>query len=587
MAVSGRRRPVLSQRWPWPRRLLRALCCLALGLLGCVQLRAEPAAADVRLPIGMNLTGISDYAPGFPFKNLMWGARPWLTRNADGSGPFDTAHAAALPLDLNGYPLRLPAELAGLAAPQVVHTIIPNVTEPGRYVVLYDGEGEITATLHTRLVSTAPGRLVIELDGISGDGRLKGIAITRSVQGNQVRNIRIVAERDASADLEANPFRDDFLAYCRQWHALRFMDWQVTNNSMEREWSQRKRRGFYTMVGRGGDAIGRYGPAPTPFAQLFSGGVALELIIQLANLSGTDPWVSVPHRATPEYMQQMAHLFKRSLDPQRKVYVEYSNEVWNNDFMQAKWMLQSKVAADAVIAAGGTAWQGGVEPAMPYEGGSVAKEGGVGHPERMAALARRCFAEWEAVFDPASRHRLVRVVGVQQSYTATQRRTAKWVAENGGADVMAAAGYFGPDKAVHDRWEDAGAALTADQVVQDMAGVFEKQSAEWTRQGAAVARRYGLGYVVYEGGQHIQSRLQAETPYLPALKAAQYHDGLYDISMRNLRLHQAVGCELFMAFSSIGIQGTRWGSFGHQERYGQPASEMPKYRALLDANLPR
>jgi hypothetical protein len=42
-----------------------------------------------------------------------------------------------------------------------------------------------------------------------------------------------------------------------------------------------------------------------------------------------------------------------------------------------------------------------------------------------------------------------------------------------------------------------------------------------------------------------------------------------------------------MAFSSIGRQGERWGSWGHQEFYGQSRQAIPKYGALLDVNPPK
>jgi hypothetical protein len=542
---------------------------------------------QVRLPIGMNLAGINDYSTGYPFKNLMWGARAWLTKNADGRGPHDSGFAAKLELDQAGYPLEVPATIDGAPQPQTVFTIIPNVTEAGHYVVLYDGEGEITAAMSSKMVESAPGRVVLELAGKASDSGYEGIAIKRSVRGNHVRNIRILAEADEKADLAANPFREDFLAYCKQWHALRFMDWQVTNNSLEREWAGRKLPTFYTMVGSGGDAIGRWGKPASEFQQLFSGGVALELIIQLANMTETDAWVCVPHRATEEYMTEMAKLFKEKLDPKLKVYVEYSNEVWNWQFQQAGWMLQSKIAGDRVMAAGGKAWKDGVQPEFPYENGTVAKDGGEGHPERMAALDRRCFEQWEAVFSGSDRARLVRVIGVQHAWTDTARRTAKWVMANGGADALSPAGYFGPKKEIYERWEAAGASLTAEQVIADMHEAFEQDSAGWTREIAAIAKEHKLRFIVYEGGQHIQPKDQKETAYLPALKAAQYHPGLYDVYMKNLALHQEVGCDLFMAFSSVGKQGLRWGSWGHQERYGQSPDEMPKLKALLDANTPR
>ena len=46
----------------------------------------------------------------------------------------------------------------------------------------------------------------------------------------------------------------------------------------------------------------------------------------------------MPHRATDEYINNFAQYVKDNLDPELKVYVEYSNEVWNNDFAQGWWI---------------------------------------------------------------------------------------------------------------------------------------------------------------------------------------------------------------------------------------------------------
>lgn len=572
---------------------MRFLSLVALHALASVvflqaQLPAPPEPAQpVKIPLGMNLTGIADYQGGFPFKNLMWGARPWLTKNANGQGPFDTQMADKIPLDDQGYPLQIPYQPEGADQPQTVFTIIPNTTEPGEYVVLYDGEGTLGAAMSTEVVSSAPGRLVLKLDSSDKTG-YEGLAITSSTKGNHVRNIRILRLNDENADLAANPFRDDFLDYCRQWHALRFMDWAVTNNSFEREWSGRKKTDFYTMVGTGGDAIGRHGPPPSEFRLRFSGGVAIEVMIQLANMVKVDPWFCIPHRATREYKLEFARLVKEKLDPSLKVYVEYSNEVWNWQFQQAHWMLHNKFAGEAIMATGHNAWKNGQVPQeFPFDDGEVARDGGVDHPERTAALFRRCFEPWEEVFSGTDRQRLVRVIGVQHSWFDTVQRTVKWVMAHGGADAVSPAGYFGPNNNVYKRWEEAGASLTADQVIADMVDMVEKDSAPWTRQIGALAREHKLRYIVYEGGQHIQSKGQAELPYLPALKEAQFHPGMIGLYRRLFAVHQEVGCDLFMAFSSISKQGSRWGSWGHQEFYGQPPEQMPKWAALLEANSPK
>ena len=568
--------------------------CLALLLLAVTANAAPPAAAKdapvpakAKIPMAMNLAGIADYTPGFPFKNLMWGARVWLSRDEDGQGAFNTELADKIPLDANGYPLELPFKPAGAAKAQTLFTIIPNVTEPGKYVVLYDGEGVITVAMSSKLVSSEPGRMVIELAGQSDSETYDGIAIKGSLKSNHIRNIRILRLEEEKADLVANPFRTDFLNYCKQWHALRFMDWAVTNNSLEKEWSGRKPVGFYTMVGTDGDAIGRWGKPASEFLQLYSGGVALEIMIQLANMTNTDAWLCVPHRATAEYRTEMAKLVKAKLNPKLKVYVEYSNEVWNWQFQQAGWMIQSKAAGDALAAAGRQAWKDGLVPEFSLDGGAVAKDGGQDHPERMGALDRICFEQWEAVFSGADRARLVRVIAVQHGWVDTVKRTVDWVMAHGGADAVSPAGYFGPNEEIYARWDAAGAALTADQVIADMHEALEKDAAPATRQIGQIAKGHKLRYIVYEGGQHIQPKGQEEKAYMPALKAAQFSQGMYDVYMKNFAVHQEAGCDLFAAFSSVGKQGLRYGSWGHQEFYGQPRTAIPKFGALLDTNTPR
>lgn len=569
--------------------ILPALSSLLLALAFASPLATPaPAQSDPpKIPIAMNLSSVNDWTPGYPFRNLMWSARAWHTRNSDGSGPFNTELAGKIPLDENGYPLELPFAPEG-EQEQVVFTIINNLTEPGEYLLLYDGEGEIGPAMTTRILSAEPGRVVLELKGGSFGASYEGFAILKSAKGNHIRNIRIVKPEDEKTDLAANPYREDFLEYCRQWHALRFMDWQATNNSLEDEWRDRKLPSFYTMVGSGGDATGRTGKPASAFRRLFSGGVALELLIQLANQTKTNPWFCVPHRATPEYMTEMAKMIKEKLDPSLTAYIEYSNEVWNWQFEQANWMLHTKIAAEPLADEKLNGWKNRTPPTeFPFDNGTVARDGGADHPERMAVLMRRCFKHFEDVFTGDDRKRIVRVIGVQQAWPDTVRRTARWVVNNGGADALAPAGYFGPDKEVYASWETAGESLTADQVIADMHLVLDTQSSRWIAEIAGIAREFSLRYIVYEGGQHIQPKDQQEKPYMPALKEAQFSKGLYDCYMKNFRLHAEAGCDLFAAFSSFSEQGTRWGSWGHQEFTGQSRDVIPKYGALLDANTPK
>jgi hypothetical protein len=545
--------------------------------------RGEPASS---LPIGMNLAGVTDYDPGYPFLNVMWGARPWLTRNVSGNGPWNTDQIDKADLDEDGYPLEVPFQAPGLP-PQTVFTLLPSTLTKGTYVLRYDGEGIIEARGQTRIRRAAPGRIELDM-AMQGRDMVEEIAIRRSVRGNHIRNIRVVPIQHETVDLDREPFLPEFLAFCKGWHCLRFMDLLGTNNSIDQAWARRKRTSFYTQIGSGGDLLGLFGQPLPASSQRWASGIALELCIEIANRTRTAAWICVPHMADPDYIRGMAELVRAKLDPELKVYVEYSNELWNWIFLQAQWMLRSKLASDLVVAAGGKPpWKSGRVPDR-FVNGIVAPGAGEGinHPERIGALQRHCFKIWEDVFAGADRQRLVRVCAVQAHWQDASRRTLEFVMRNGGCDALAPAGYFGPNDEIYSRWEALGASLTAEQVLTDMHGVIKAEESV-TRANADMARRAGVRFIIYEGGQHIQPKGQAEVPYAPALGEAQKHPRMYDLYKEHLANYARHGVDLFCAFSSVSAQGLRYGSWGHLEYYGQPPAEAPKFRALLDMNMQR
>lgn len=554
---------------------------LSVGGLGLWARSTDNAVATVardetfpKLPIGMNLAGIADWEPGFPFRNLFLGARPWLTRNASGRGPHDTESQGSFEFDRDGYPLEVPVNAAGTGEPQTVFTYVPNGAKRGVYVLLYDGEGDIGGLASTKVLSSKPGRIVLHMAHAGSEG-YEAIEIKLSKRGNHVRNIRLIAKEDEGADLGQNPFLPQFLDFCRPFHCLRFMDWGLTNNSTQENWNDRKLPSFFTMRGRPGDPEAIWGPAPTAFERRFAGGVSYEYMIQLCNQLQVDMWLCIPHRATDEYIGELARLVRSSLAPGLKVYVEYSNEIWNWQFHQAGWMLRSKIAGALVEAKGGFPWK------------DSSRSEGKDHPERIGALFRRAFAIWEREWS-LEPERLVRVCAVQAAWADASKRTIRWCMENGGVDAVSPAAYVGPDTAIYRRWAAAGAQLTPDTVIDDLKVALDNmRTSGGLLETVAFAKKNGLRYVAYEGGQHIQPEGQKEQPYSHALAAAQMHPRMYDLYVELLRLHRDLQCEMFGHFSSVSSQGTRWGSWGAKARYDDSNDRSPKMRALLECNTKR
>ena len=121
---------------------------------------------------------------------------------------------------------------------------------------------------------------------------------------------------------DSSIFHDDFLHLFSliDFSAIRYMEFTHTNGSdpdypAVTTWNQRK--------------------LPTDASQQPIGpidkesGTSWEHVIQLANLTQTDPWINVPVSADSTYCAELATLFKNTLDPALNVYVESSNEVWN------------------------------------------------------------------------------------------------------------------------------------------------------------------------------------------------------------------------------------------------------------------
>lgn len=102
----------------------------------------------------------------------------------------------------------------------------------------------------------------------------------------------------------------------KAFQVVRFNAWLdcISTNKIS-EWADRTLPTYSTQTSRTFDG------GPT--------GVAWEYIIQLTNEAEIDMYINLPLLVTDDYIRQLALLIRDNLDPDRKVYVEYSNEVWN------------------------------------------------------------------------------------------------------------------------------------------------------------------------------------------------------------------------------------------------------------------
>ena len=396
----------------------------------------------------------------------------------------------------------------------------------GTYVCTYTGTGEIEFSLDAHQIRDASGRVVFEVIRPTDAGIL--FKIKWQDRADPIRNVRIwlpgMQPRPGRLQSIFNPI---FLRRLEPFSVLRFMDWQMTNDSTLQTWSQRTEE--------------------TERTQAADHGMAIEHMINLCNGLRSDPWFCMPHQADDDYIRRFAELAKARLEPDRRVYVEYSNEVWNPQFKQYGWVVEH---AD-----------------------------GANRPAKYAALAANVFSIWRDVF-AGQEDRIIRVAGCQQMNP--------WVAEvildqlHGQVDALAPAFYFDIRES-YVELDQLGDKVQANDVLQRAVKMLQERAIPKMKEHALLAVRYGVDLITYEGGQHILPQPAGSTPpFLRAMWDAQHDPAMYQMYATLIESLGEMNGKLFVAFNFVGRQDSRWGSWGHLTYLTQPIAHAPKYRALVD-----
>ena len=431
--------------------------------------------------LALGLAGVNDWSVQQPFLDVMKTARPWTGHVGDQWGGMDhDALARDGWLDDDGWPNALPPGVTGIAT--LVLTDLPPDTGgvAGHYILRWQGKG--TLKVEGRAQNLASEGAGLGFDYSPGEGAVI-VTITETDLSDPIRNITLVrADRMAALDSGAI-FNPDWLARIRGVTLIRFMDWMLTNNS----------------------TLATVADSPKPSDYTWArNGVPVEVMVALANELQADPWFTLPHLADDDLVRFYAESVADLLSPERKAWVEFSNEVWNWQFEQAHWAEEQ----------GKLRWQ---------------KEGA--WTQFYALRASEVAAIWAAILPP---ERLVRVVATQTGYTGLEETILDAplvVAEGKPAprlsfDAYAVTGYFAGLMVIDEKlplvkqWlaESAAAdpshplALATLRAAEELRDGRHSGMPEDTVQDlltrllpyqAAVAQKAGLKLVMYEGGSHL------------------------------------------------------------------------------------
>lgn len=530
--------------------------------LGAFREAQAATAANAQSPLGMNLNAVTYYSSELPFLNLFKESSSWITHS---DTQWDTNEEKYLQLDANGYPTTLSASSADPNKPQLFNSVgslvnrnLPTTANgqypAGQYVVLYDGEGTLTFGMDATLISSSAGRYLINVANPTNSGtEIRITATDPRHNGNYLRNIRLVKAENEAALNAGQAFNPVFLNAVQRFRVLRFMDWLQTNANPLTSWTDR--------------------PLLTDAVWSTKKGVPLEIAVQLANTTGADAWLNVPHMANDDYITQMAALVHQQLGNTQKVYLELSNEVWNGIFAQYQY----------AVSQGQALW-----PTQQGGGGGYAWNRNW-YGMRVAQMCDIWKSTWGS-----DANRVVCVLGAQggTTYSATQSlQCPYWTGapcSGHGIGAVAIAPYFGYG-GVPLAWtaqSDGGlsllfAALTAQNDPLIPGGGLLGQVAGWESAYVSALAPYKLPMIAYEGGQGFVGNASAA---LGQLYVAANRDRQMGTAYTTyLQQWKANGGQLFVLFDDIGAY-SQYGEWGALESLMQTTSPLssapPKWQAI-------
>lgn len=421
----------------------------------------------------------------------------------------------------------------------------------GTYTLSFTGRGDVRsseATVSNLLYDAQRNTTTADLYLPAGRGLL--IADFVNTQGG-IRDVRLI--RPGYPSDSAEVFTREFLQALEPFAVLRFMDFTYTNNSnplhpARTEWSHRK--------------------LPTDSTQLPFGlkhdGAAWEHVIALGNTTGKDVWINVPVAASDDYVRQLATLFRQSLRPGIRIYLEYSNEVWNGLFDQQRWN-----AAQAAL-------ERSTELRLPGEPLPVLRTAEARRvANRLVQIARIFEAEYgEGTINSV----LFPVLSWWAIYPSEyqdmlQFLSAKYGAPGNYLHGIALAPYFNSDGA----GTSASPELILDRLQQSIDG--------WRglRQTFIhLAGQFGLRALVYEGGPDSGANTTGPDPRTNVANRirAHRHPRMRDLVLRDMRENWFdLGGGLFMFFTLTSAY-SRWGMWGLTEDVRR--TDTPKFEAIRE-----
>ena len=424
------------------------------------------AVAEVssEAPLGANVGIVNDWTRTMPFVDLVKQGRKF----GSAAAPWDMS----APLDPQGWPtgdfgVVLMALGQGFAGYGGTYKMSFN----GQASVRLGGRGSIRNQSYDAASNTTTAEIALAEDS-------PGLMLSFTNTHGSVRNLRVLQPGYALDGTQT--FTSAFLEQVRRFRLLRLKDLTRTDGDFSRTGPHPAR-----------EWADRTPPDAVSYASLT--GVPWEVCIQLANELHKDIWISVPHMASDDYVRSLASLMKQRLAPDVKLYVEYSNELWNWAFAQTGW---NATQAQSEVAAGGSP--------LNYDGstnqGYLAWRRAAKRTKEISDIFRSVYG------DEGFGNRFRPVLSAQFGQPETLRQGLNFINAVYGPPenyLYGAAGapYFGIDRS-----QDTEGNLTSDQILTQLDQAVDRMApgsngefAQIMEATAALTRYNNLSYMAYEG----------------------------------------------------------------------------------------
>jgi F0F1-type ATP synthase membrane subunit c/vacuolar-type H+-ATPase subunit K len=515
-------------------------------------------------PLGVNLEALTDWARLPPFVDLMKTSRVWGTADA----PWTETSA----VDVLGWPTGDAGVVVALT--ETDEGDAPRYLAAGTYRLSFTGKATVAlissagVALTNSAYDQATNRSTADL--VVSPTSTQLTLSFRNTSGG-VKNVSI--RRPGYSETET--FTNEFKQAVAPFRVLRLMDYLATNQTRVASWTDRT--------------------TPASATQASIKGGSYEYAIQMANELGKDIWINIPHNADDAYIRSLADLLNRTLSPDRTVYLEYSNEVWNWMFPQAtdnlKMAIAEAVAGDTSLTDGTPCTQAQFDA----ENVSQCNKYWAGFYRVGKRITRISQIFSEVMGAAAFNTRYRPVYATQWAYKTMGEQVLKNMAKYRGAPASYLYAIAGAPYFTLPTEQYTSTTLTADAILQGLQNYVDVHDVPDFKTGMFVNGAFSPG-TPYNGGNYTQATQKALADYYK-IKSVAYEGGLdlgqspasalakmqanKDSRMGDIvkgELDQWFGCgnDLYMYFGLT----SAWGQWGYWGLTNDPNNlNLPRYVA--------